>query len=108
ETIARLVLFSAWRYELLDALNASGDPVLRAVADKGIKEVTYHRDFAARWLVTLAQGTDESRRRVESGLAAVWRLRDELFVTHPVERRLVERQVAVDPNGLAPGVEAVL
>lgn len=108
QVIARLVLFSVWRYELLERLTTSADPVVRAVAEKGIKEVAYHRDFSARWLVTLAQGTEESRRRMLSALDSVWRLRDELFITHPVERRLSELNVSVDPQELVCGVDSVL
>ena len=35
-----------------------------AIAVKGVREVTYHRDYAARWFLTLALGTEESRRRL--------------------------------------------
>ena len=52
--------------------------MLRAVATKGVKELAYHRDFAGRWFVTLAGGTEESRRRLEAGMAQVWAHRHEL------------------------------
>ena len=54
------------------------DPVLAAIAAKGVKELTYHRDYAGRWFLTLAQGTEESRRRLLAGLTALWPLYDEL------------------------------
>ena len=38
--------------------------MLAAIAAKGVKELTYHRDYAGRWFLTLAQGTEESRRRL--------------------------------------------
>ena len=60
-TIVRLLLFSTWRLALLQRLVSSRDHVLAAIAAKGVKEVTYHRDYAGRWFLTLAQGTDESR-----------------------------------------------
>ena len=63
-TIARLLLFSTWRLALLERLAGSRDQVLAAIAAKGVKEVTYHRDYAGRWFLTLAQGTEESRRRL--------------------------------------------
>ena len=44
-------------WPLLERLAGSRDPVLAAVAAKGVKELTYHRDYAARWVVTLARGT---------------------------------------------------
>ena len=71
-TMARLLVFSAWRLALLEHLRASADPVLAAVAEKGVKEVRYHREHAARWCITLAQGTEVSRERMIAGLREVW------------------------------------
>jgi ring-1,2-phenylacetyl-CoA epoxidase subunit PaaC len=62
-----------------------GDPVLAAIAAKGVKELAYHRDYAGRWFLTLAQGTEESRRRLLAGLDAVWPLHDELLAAYDVE-----------------------
>ena len=70
-TIARLLVFSTYRLALLQRLATSRDPVLAAIAAKGVKEVTYHRDYAGRWFLTLARGTEESRRRLLAG-AARW------------------------------------
>jgi ring-1,2-phenylacetyl-CoA epoxidase subunit PaaC len=103
QTIARLLVFSTYRLALFERLAESRDAVLAAVAAKGVKELTYHRDFAGRWFLTLAQGTEESRRRLEQGLAAVWPLRAELFATHEVEAR-----VGVDPATIADAVDVIL
>ncbi len=108
ETVSRLLVFATWRLALFGQLQASRDGVLRAVAAKGVKELTYHRDFAARWFVTLAQGTPQSRRRLLAGLDQVWRHHDELFLAHPVERELAAAGVAADPADLAAEAEAVL
>lgn len=108
ETVARLLLFSTWRLALLEKLAGSRDAVLAAVAAKGIKEVTYHRDFAGRWFLTLARGTEESRSRVTSGLADVLPLWSELFETHEVERDAAAAGVGVDPSGLAAEADVVL
>jgi ring-1,2-phenylacetyl-CoA epoxidase subunit PaaC len=106
QTIARLLVFSAWRLALLVRLAGSADPVLAAVAAKGVAEVTYHRDYAARWLIRLGDGTAYSHERAQAGLDAVWPYVDELFVAHPVERRL--SGVAVDPGELRGEFDAVL
>lgn len=82
--------------------------MLSAVAAKGVKEMTYHRDWAARWFVTLAGGTEESRRRLTAGLTAVWPLWPELFVPHDVERRVAAAGVGVDPATVAGEAESVL
>jgi ring-1,2-phenylacetyl-CoA epoxidase subunit PaaC len=78
ETIARLLVFSTFRLAVFERLTSHPDAVLSAVAAKGVKELTYHRDFAGRWFLTLAKGTDESRRRLLDGLARVWMLKHEL------------------------------
>ena len=78
--IAQLLVFATWRLALLQRLVTSRDPVLAAIAAKGVKEVTYHRDYAARWAVRLGDGTGESHQRMQAGLAAVWPMVDELFV----------------------------
>ncbi|EWC59857.1 Phenylacetate-CoA oxygenase, PaaI subunit [Actinokineospora spheciospongiae] len=108
EAIARLLLFSTWRLALFEHLAGSGDAVLAAVAAKGRKELTYHRDFAGRWFLTLAQGTEESRRRLLDALAGLWPLWPELFRTHPVEAAAAAAGVGVDPASVAAEVDAVL
>jgi ring-1,2-phenylacetyl-CoA epoxidase subunit PaaC len=107
-TIARLLLFSTWRLALLERLAHSRDQVLAAVAAKAVKEVTYHRDYAGRWFLTLARGTDESRSRLLAALVQVWRFADELFVPTAAEQRLAEAGVAVDPATVRDEVGAVL
>jgi len=107
-TIARLLLFATYRLALLQRLTTSRDPVLSAIAAKGVKEVTYHRDYAGRWLLTLARGTAESRRRLVVGLDLVWPLHDELFRTTDVERRVAQQGVGVDPAPLADEVDVLL
>ena len=105
-TIARLLVFSCWRLALLDRLALSGDPVLSAIAVKGVKELAYHRDHAAQWTLRLAGGTDFSRGRMIAGLAAVWPMVAELFTPHPIELRLAG--VAVDPRQFQSEVDSVL
>jgi ring-1,2-phenylacetyl-CoA epoxidase subunit PaaC len=106
--MARLLVFATWRLALLDRLSGSRDPILAAISAKGVKELTYHREYAAQWVVRLGDGTAESHRRMEAALAAVWPLTGELFRTHPVERDLAAAGVAVDPSELRPEVDTVL
>jgi ring-1,2-phenylacetyl-CoA epoxidase subunit PaaC len=108
KAIAQLLIFSSWRLALLDRLRDSADPVLAAVAGKGVKELTYHRDYAARWTLRLGDGTDESHRRMQAALEWAWPRVDELFRASDVERRLVAAGVAVDPAGVRDEVDAVL
>jgi ring-1,2-phenylacetyl-CoA epoxidase subunit PaaC len=98
--IARLFVFSTWRLALFQRLVSSVDPVLAAIADKGVKELTYHRDYAGQWLVRLGDGTPLSHERMQDGLDAVWPYVGELFRTHPVE--------FVDAASLRPEFDLVL
>jgi ring-1,2-phenylacetyl-CoA epoxidase subunit PaaC len=106
ELTGRLLVFSAWRLAVLRALTESQDPVLAAIAAKGVKELTYHRDYAARWVVRLGDGTGLSHAKMQDALAVVWPLVDELFVPHPVETAL--GGVAADVRAVRGEVEAVL
>lgn len=108
QSITRLLVFTAYRLAILQRLCDSRDPVLAAVATKGVKEVTYQRDYAARWFVTFAGGTDESRDRLNRGIAAVWPYVDELFAPNPLERRLAATGVAVDSSMLRGEFDAVV
>ncbi len=106
--IARLFVFSTWRLALLARLRDCADPVLAAVAAIGVRELTYHRDYSAQWLVRLGDGTDYSRERMAAGLAAVAPLVPELFEPTAVERRLAAAGVAVDAAALRQEFGAVL
>lgn len=108
EATVRVLLFSVWRLAIFERLGEGRDHVLAAVAAKGVKELAYHRDYAARWFVTLAQGTEESRRRLLAALDALWPLWPELFDTHPVEAAAAEAGVGVDPATVRDAAEAVL
>lgn len=107
-TIVKLLLHSSVRIQIFEQLVESRDHVLAAVAAKGVKELTYHRDYAGRWFLTLARGTQESRRRLEDALDAVSPLHAELFRTHDVEARIAAAGVGVDPATVADDVAVVL
>ena len=104
--LAGLLIFSAWRLALLRRLLDSGDPVLAAIAAKGAKEVAYHRDYAAQWVVRLGDGTALSHARMQAALTAIWPLVDELFRTDAVVSDLPG--VAADPAGVRAEFDDVL
>jgi ring-1,2-phenylacetyl-CoA epoxidase subunit PaaC len=107
-TTVRLLAASAWRLALFARLRSSRDPVLAAIAAKGVPELTYHRDHAARWTLRLGDGTGESHRRAQAGVDAVWPLLADLFTGTDVETRLATAGVAVDPAQLREEVRDVL
>ena len=83
ELTGRLLLFSTWRLALFEELASCADPVLAAIAAKGVNELAYHRDYAAQWVVRLGDGTERSHQRMQAGLTAVWPLLGELLRPDP-------------------------
>jgi ring-1,2-phenylacetyl-CoA epoxidase subunit PaaC len=77
-TIARQLYFSTYQELLYDHLAAGGSE-LAPLAAKAVKEVAYHRDHAQQWTLRLGDGTEESHRRMQHGLDALWRFTGELF-----------------------------
>ena len=106
ELMARLLIFATWRLAVFEALQTSRDPVLAAIATKSVKELAYHRDYAAQWVVRLGDGTELSKQKMQAALGAVWPLVDELFATDETVTALP--QVAVDPAVVRPEVDVVL
>ncbi|GAA3168903.1 phenylacetate-CoA oxygenase subunit PaaC [Blastococcus jejuensis] len=108
QTMARLLVAATVRLAVFARLRDSRDPVLAAIAAKGVNELAYHRDHAARWVLRLGDGTDESHRRAQAGVAAVWPLLDDVFTATDLERRLTDAGVAVDPSTVRDEVHGVL
>jgi ring-1,2-phenylacetyl-CoA epoxidase subunit PaaC len=106
ELTARLLVFSTWRLALFGELAGSRDPVLAAIVAKGAKELAYHRDYAAQWVIRLGDGTALSHDKMQAALGVVWPLVDELFRADPVTVSLPG--VAVDPAQLRAEVDVVL
>jgi ring-1,2-phenylacetyl-CoA epoxidase subunit PaaC len=85
ELAGRLLIFTAWRLALFEDLSGRGsspgaaDPVLAAIAAKGVNELAYHRDYAAQWVVRLGDGTEVSHAKMQAALDALWPLTDELY-----------------------------
>ena len=97
-TIARQWLFSTWQHLLYRALESSSDAAIAGIAAKGAKEVSYHRELAADWVVRLGDGTEESARRMAEGLDWCWRFIPELFEVDELLQGLIERGIAADPR----------
>ena len=93
-SMVKLLLLSSWRLAQLTRLAEHPDPVLAAVARKGVSELTYHRDHAAQWAIRLGDGTAESTRRMDAALVELWPYRAELYAAAPETQDEVEGVVA--------------
>ncbi|MCQ1994604.1 1,2-phenylacetyl-CoA epoxidase subunit PaaC [Arthrobacter sp. zg-Y1171] len=102
-TIARQLVVSFYQFELYGALQHSTDSTLAAIAAKAVKEVDYHRDHSAQWVLRLGLGTDESRRRMIRALELTWPYVAELFDDDELVASLGDR--AVLPSSLKPAFD---
>lgn len=97
-TMVRHLLFSTWQELNYRGLERSRDPGIAAVAAKGVKEIAYHRELAAEWVVRLGDGTEESARRVADGIDWCWRFVPELFEVDDQLEQAIGRGLAADPR----------
>jgi len=77
--ILRQYLFSTFQKRQYEALLDSKDKTLAAIAEKSLKEITYHIRFTRSWVLRLGDGTEESHRRMKDALDCLWRYTGELF-----------------------------
>jgi ring-1,2-phenylacetyl-CoA epoxidase subunit PaaC len=95
DTVLRNLLVASWMKALFTRLQGSSDATLAAIAAKSLKEVRYHHQHAAGWVVRLGDGTEESSRRLRAALARAWPYVAELFVADEVD-------AAAAASGLGP------
>lgn len=96
QTMARQFLFSTWQRMLFDHLTASREARIAEVAAKAVKEVRYHAELAAEWVIRLGDGTDESRQRMADGLDWHWRFIPELFEMDAIATEAASRGIGAD------------
>jgi ring-1,2-phenylacetyl-CoA epoxidase subunit PaaC len=96
QTMARQFLFSTWQKMLFDHLAESTDDLIASVAAKAVKEVAYHQELAAEWVIRLGDGTEESHSRITEGLDWLWRFIPELFEMDEVAVTVAGCGIGVD------------
>jgi ring-1,2-phenylacetyl-CoA epoxidase subunit PaaC len=98
----RQFLLSVYQYFLYEKLQESRDPQLAAIAEKSLKEVTYHLRWSSEWIIRLGDGTEESHQRMLSAIDELWQYTGELFEPALYEQRAAEEGLGIDPSSLKP------
>ncbi|MBS1636643.1 MAG: phenylacetate-CoA oxygenase subunit PaaC [Bacteroidetes bacterium] len=96
KTMVRQVIMDVYHLYLYKELAKSKDTTLSGIAQKAIKEVTYHVRHSASWLERFGNGTDESHQRAQDALNELWQYTQELFETPGSEKELLAQGVAVN------------
>ena len=80
QTILRQFFFSTYQFYLYQALVNHPDTRIAAIAEKSLKEVSYHLRWSSEWVIRMGDGTEESNRRLHKALEALWCYTGELFM----------------------------
>ncbi len=91
DTIMRQCLFDQFALLRYAALSAQSiDMEVAAIAAKAVKEVRYHAEHSAQWVIRLGDGTEESHQRIQNSLDRLWPYTAEFFIEDAVSESLAE------------------
>lgn len=99
KTIGKIFFFSTWQVYFYKELIGSSDKQLSAIAEKSLKEVTYHVNWSSEWVIRLGDGTDESKMRMQAAMEDLWPYTGEMFVPGNFELD-PENHISIDVIGI--------
>lgn len=94
DTMMRQFFFDTWHYFQLLELIKCGDPRIVEVAQKSIKEVTYHLRRSGDLIVRLGDGTAESHVKTQAAADALWMYTGEMFNYDAVDQSMFDAGIA--------------
>ena len=100
QTIMRKALFDHWHLLMLKALENSTFKRAAEIAEKSVKEVTYHAERSSDLVVRLGDGTVESHQRMQAALDHLYMYVGEMLTSDEVDK-------ACDAAGIAPAPETL-
>ncbi len=107
-TIARSFFYDAFNFLLFSGLLKSKDETLSAIAEKSLKEVTYHLRWSSEWVIRLGDGTEESHSRMQKAIDELWMFTGELFVADDTEKVMAQQGIGIDPLSLQDAWMAIV
>jgi ring-1,2-phenylacetyl-CoA epoxidase subunit PaaC len=93
-TMMRQFFFDTWHYFLIGALTKSSDPRIAEIAEKSLKEVTYHLRRSGDLVVRLGDGTDVSHQFMQTAADELWMYTGEVFNYDEVDEAMVAAGIA--------------
>ncbi len=95
-TVARSFFLDVFHFYFYTALSKSEDLRLAGIAEKALKEATYHVRWSSEWVIRLGDGTAESKQKMQQALNDTWSYTGELFKPSPSEKVLIAADIAPD------------
>lgn len=96
DTLARQFYFDSWHFLLLQQLLKSTDERIASIAEKSLKEVSYHVRRSGDLIVRLGDGTAKSHDMMQAALDGLWMYTDEMFQADAVDQAMAAQGVAPD------------
>ena len=93
-TLVRQFFFDTWHYFLIGALTKSSDARIVEIAEKSLKEVTYHLRRSGDLIVRLGDGTEVSKQFTQTAVNELWMYSGEVFNYDAVDEDMVAQGVA--------------
>ena len=97
DTVVRQMFFSAFaldRYTFLARQTVNSD--VSGIAAKAVKELHYHWEHAAQWVIRLGDGTPDSHTKVQDSVDHLWSYTGELFMPDNVDTACTEAGLLPD------------
>lgn len=104
-TIVRQFLFDAFNFLLHKSLVHSNDEHLKAIAEKSLKEITYHLRYSSEWMIRLGDGTAESHQKIQTALDDLFIYTGELLTPDAVDQAIFEAGIGPDLAALQPAYQ---
>lgn len=100
-TIARQFFFDAYNLPFYTLLKQSKDEQLAAIAEKSLKEITYHLQWSSQWMIRLGDGTEESKKRIQSAVDQMWMWTGEMLTADALDQQMAAEGIGVDLEEVA-------
>ena len=101
-TMMRQFLFDSFHLLQLKELQASSNQSIKEIAEKAIKEVSYHLERSTETVIALGDSTEEGHRRMQNALDRLWPYVGEAFHDDDVDKAIAEAGVGPLPSDLKP------
>lgn len=96
QTIARQFFFDVFNYYQLQALCQSTDQRLADIAEKALKEATYHLRFSSDWVLRLGDGTELSHQKMQAAVDLLWSFTGEMTTPDELDLEMAAQGIAPD------------
>lgn len=96
DTLARQFVFDTYNYFFFERLMKSSDERLASIAQKAMKEISYHAQWSAEWIIRLGDGTQESHDKIQQSINDIWMWTGEMLEADELDEMMKDAGIAPD------------